>query len=448
MADKLLVRLFDVGLGDCIYCRIPKAHREDRDFHILIDCGTLSSTDYLSEAINSLKPLLPKVGGKRHVDLLVVTHEHKDHMTGFGMKLWEGLSFGAIWMSAAMDLNHPEAKRAKKLHGFASAAMERAARLELALGPQLTELAAAVALNKNAMTTLRDTLPKASKITSKYVHSRSSKKDLALPLKGATIRVLAPEKDIDYYYLGREGDPSLRRLLGFIDTGLPDPATAVPDADAVPLPTNVDPADFRQLRSRMLSTALAFADLDGKVCNNTSVVLLIEWKGKRLLFVGDAEWDAAYKEGTKANCSWNVMWNLRRKQLDGPVAFYKIGHHGSVNATPWGQTPAAAEGEPLAILDAILPAKQKSKAKAIVSTRRGNYATIPRTDLLAEIGRRVSNTKDYADAFKQARKATSEVPRFGEFESTSFAEPQPLRTDLERLLLESQGFVDVVIDPS
>ena len=43
MADKLLVRLFDVGLGDCIYCRIPKAHKSGRDFHILVDCGTLSS---------------------------------------------------------------------------------------------------------------------------------------------------------------------------------------------------------------------------------------------------------------------------------------------------------------------------------------------------------------------------------------------------------------------
>ena len=42
MADKLLIRLFDVGLGDCVYCRIPKAHKDGRDFHILIDCGTLS----------------------------------------------------------------------------------------------------------------------------------------------------------------------------------------------------------------------------------------------------------------------------------------------------------------------------------------------------------------------------------------------------------------------
>ena len=447
MADKLLIRVFDVGLGDCIYCRIPKAHKDGRDFHILIDCGTLSSTEYLSNAITCLKPLLPTIDGKRHVDLLVVTHEHKDHMTGFGMKLWSELSFGAIWMSAAMDLKHPEAKRATKLHGFAAGAMERAVRLNMALGPPLMDLAAAMALNTAAMTTLRDTLPKANKIKPVYVHAKSTKKDLALPLKGADIHVLGPEKDIDFYYLGEPGDPSLRRLLGFIDAGLPDPEAAVPAPAAVPVPANIDPADFRQLRSRMLSTALAFANLSGKVCNNTSAVLLIEWKGKRLLFVGDTEWDNAYKEGKKANCSWNVMWNLRKKQLEGPLAFYKIGHHGSVNATPWGQTPAASKGEPLAILDAILPVTSKSSAQAIVSTRRGNYPTIPRTDLLAEIGARVSNTTIYADAFKRARMTTSDVPSFHEFESASFSKPQPSRTDLERMLADSKPYVEVEIKP-
>ena len=447
MADKLLIRLYDVGLGDCIYCRIPKAHKSGRDFHILIDCGTLSSTDYLTAAIANLKTLLPQIDGKRHVDLLVVTHEHMDHMTGFGLDLWSGLSFGAIWMSAAMDLDHPESKRAKKLHSFAANAMEQALRLNLALSPPLMELAASLALNKNAMKTLRETLPKASGIKPVYVHAKSKKADLALPLKNAdvTVSVLGPENDIDFYYLGKEGDPALRRL-GFIDTGLPDPSTAVPKPDAVPAPGNIDPSDFRQLRSRMLSTALAFADLDGKVCNNTSVVLLIEWKGKRLLFVGDAEWDGAYKEGEKANCAWNVMWNLRKEKLKGPLAFYKIGHHGSVNATPWGMTPAAIKGEPLAILNAILPEKSKAKAKAIVSTRRGNYETIPRTDLLAEIGKRVSNTKNYADAFKRAGKKTSEVPKFGEFEKKSFSQAQPLRTDLERMLQEQKGFVDVEIE--
>jgi hypothetical protein len=140
------------------------------------------------------------------------------------------------------------------------------------------------------------------------------------------------------------------------------------------------------------------------------------------------------------------MWNLRKEKLNGPLAFLKIGHHGSVNATPWGQTAAASKGEPLAILNAILPVASKTKAKAVVSTRRGNYETIPRTDLLAEIGTRVSNTKNYATAFKQAGLKTSSVPKFGEFEKESFDKPQPLRTDLETML-EPQGFIDVEIDP-
>jgi hypothetical protein len=76
--------------------------------------------------------------------------------------------------------------------------------------------------------------------------------------------VLGPERDIDFYYLGDEGDPSLRHALGFIDSGLPPVESAVPQAP-LSTPDNLDPADFRQLRSRMLSMALAFADLDGKV---------------------------------------------------------------------------------------------------------------------------------------------------------------------------------------
>ena len=44
MADKLLVRAYNVEVGDCIYCRIPKARKVGGvidDFHILIDCGSV-----------------------------------------------------------------------------------------------------------------------------------------------------------------------------------------------------------------------------------------------------------------------------------------------------------------------------------------------------------------------------------------------------------------------
>jgi hypothetical protein len=44
MADKLLVRAYNVEVGDCLYCRIPKARKVGNvvdDFHMLIDCGSV-----------------------------------------------------------------------------------------------------------------------------------------------------------------------------------------------------------------------------------------------------------------------------------------------------------------------------------------------------------------------------------------------------------------------
>jgi len=445
MADKLLIRAFDVGLGDCFYCRIPKAHTQGRDFHILIDCGSLSGNDLLKRAVEALKNELPEVRGKRQVDLLVVTHEHKDHMAGFEQKIWDDFSFGAIWMTAAMDPKHPEAKKARKLHSFAANAMSRALAFNNALGPELLQVAEAMALNSDALNALRVELPKASRIDPTYVCADEDQPGEKLPLKGATITVLGPERDIDFYYLGKEGDPALRHALALVESGEMDAATAVPDPASVPMPANLDPADFRNLRARMMSTALAFADLDGKVCNNTSVVLLIEWRKKRLLFVGDAEWDNGYKEG-KCNCSWNVMWNKRKKPLGGALSFLKIGHHGSVNATPWSETEEDRKGEPLQILNAILPVKSKAGAKAVVSTARGRYTPIPRTGLLAELGRRVSNTRNYDKAFSRKGLKTRDIPHFTDLEKDCFGLPQPPRTDLERML-GSKGFVDVEIEP-
>ena len=103
----------------------------------------------------------------------------------------------------------------------------------------------------------------------------------------------------------------------------------------------------------MMSSALAFADEAGSVVNNTSVVLLVNWRGKRLLFVGDAEWDTRFKEGKK-NASWNVMWHLHKAKLQEPLDFLKIGHHGSINATPWNDAEDGKVSEPSTILDAIL----------------------------------------------------------------------------------------------
>ena len=443
MGDQLLIRAYDVEVGDCLYVRIPRARApggERDDFHLLIDCGSKGSQSLLRAAIENLSRELPEAGtpGKKRLDLLVVTHEHQDHIKGFDPVDFEGLQIGQIWLSAAMNDEHPQAEKTLALGRFATAAMREVEALGLALSPELEGLVSLYSVaNEGALDALKRVLPEASGIETRYVHAGQSSAELGLPLVGATIRVLGPEQDIDRFYLGEEADERFQGLVaGAAELGRASTSEI--------RPTNISADDFRALRARMLSNAFAFAELDSRIKNNTSVVLLIEWAGRRLLFVGDAEWEHEFGEG-RQNGAWNVMWHQRRDLLAAPIDFLKIGHHGSTNSTPWAEGGTA--GEPAEILDAILPrpeAGEAPTAQAVVSTVRKNYKTIPRCELLAEIGRRVANTRNYRDALVAAGLDPAALPDFHELEEEWLAEPQPLRTDVETML-GGRGWIDIEI---
>jgi beta-lactamase superfamily II metal-dependent hydrolase len=457
MGNQLLIRAYNVGCGDCIYVRIPGP---DGGFNILIDCGKKGDDGLLKKAIEHLAKELP-VGSKptkRRLDLIVATHRHEDHIKGFDPSWFDNIEVKNIWLSVAMDPKHPQATGVNTLHALATRAMRALAENGQALSPDVELLASMYGVsNDTADDLLMKTLPAKNGIKPKYVHS-GMKHDLKLPA-GTKIHILAPEKDVDHFYLGEELDATLKGFNG-LTAALSPPKVAATNATAQP--ANISASDFQMLQSRMLSNGLAFAAKESAIQNNLSVVLLIEWKGRRLLFVGDAEWEGEFKAG-KHNGSWNVMWVKHRKtHLKTAVDFLKIGHHGSINATPPPVSENPASGKVpaesvYAILDTILPVPKKGKptAQAIVSTEREFYNPIPECKLLVDVARRVSNTRDYGERLKKKKIdprtiwATTKAKKnkfFDTYEKAFLNQPQPLRTDLE-FIAEGRDFIDVQIAP-
>lgn len=78
----------------------------------------------------------------------------------------------------------------------------------------------------------------------------------------------------------------------------------------------------RRLRALRKNQLLSLVRTMDDALNNTSVILLFESGGKKLLFPGDAQWE-----------NWELALNKNAALLKD-VDVYKVGHHGSLNATP------------------------------------------------------------------------------------------------------------------
>jgi hypothetical protein len=251
--------------------------------------------------------------------------------------------------------------------------------------------------------------------------------------------------DIDRFYLGGNGlmTSSDEITTAALESGYNALFTTCGEIEIKP-PQNISGQDFQRLRSRIQANALAVAAVVGHAVNNLSVILLLEWHGRRLLFSGDAEWSEARKGAVKdysSNGSWNVMWQERKEDLSEPLDFYKIGHHGSENATPWKPSDSeTGEAHPInQILEKLLPktaAGGTPTAYAVASTQRtSRWPSIPDAALLEELGKRVANARaEYVEA-----------------EGPKSVKPnilQPQRTDLEEQVTGvAVAFIQIPFDP-
>jgi hypothetical protein len=103
--------MYRQGLGDCF---LVTFNTGPSPVHMLVDCGTLGATTTGVRMRDVVADIAAETGS--HLHLLVVTHEHKDHVSGF---LSERAAFDAIavdhvWVAWTEDPNDDLAKAIEK----------------------------------------------------------------------------------------------------------------------------------------------------------------------------------------------------------------------------------------------------------------------------------------------------------------------------------------------
>jgi hypothetical protein len=106
------VRLYRSGLGDCFLISFDVGRQEK---HVLIDCGTLGATTTgvkLADAVRDIRAVT-----NDHLHAVVATHEHWDHVCGFGSLDGEfkKIAVDHVWLAWTEDPTCPLAQRLAKL---------------------------------------------------------------------------------------------------------------------------------------------------------------------------------------------------------------------------------------------------------------------------------------------------------------------------------------------
>jgi hypothetical protein len=125
--------------------------------------------------------------------------------------------------------------------------------------------------------------------------------------------------------------------------------------------------------------------------NNQSLVVLFTFNGKHLLFAGDAQWGnwENFLYGGKIGTSGHTALTAQSRSILASLDFYKVGHHGSTNATPKDALSAMREG-----------------CVAMCSTQPGCYGKassgteVPRIPLLEAIEKKTDNQLARSDQVK------------------------------------------------
>ena len=416
------IRMYRQGLGDCFLITFQIGSAKT---HAVIDCGVLSGSPKGSDRIQKAVADIQKET-RGTIDLLIATHEHADHLSGFNQAqaTWNEMTVKKTWLAWTEDLASPAVASMKKRQEMRMAAIvageaklaKEAGQLS-ATSPDDPQTKQKDKLERGAAT-LRNLLrfsldedddpPDVLKAQSKpsgpsralqWLKERAGT-NLEYCHPSHPPRPLPGRDDVTVYVLGPPDGPLLRYEdpdrpgegylvrgsltgdacfgLAAVDADLLKPKSAVANPalfgqknadaaspfdpfyqlafdkvkDAKPGSElgeahvffkerygfgDADKAPYRRIDHDWLGFAESMALSQISYVNNTSLVLAFELVegGPVLLFPGDAQIGSwlSWKD-----LSWEVGTGSQRRTVTGPdllkqTVFYKVGHHGSHNAT-------------------------------------------------------------------------------------------------------------------
>ncbi len=367
------VRMFRHGLGDCFLLTFD-AGGDER--HMLIDCGTLGKKNTTVTVDDIGRHLQETIGEQGRLHVVVGTHEHQDHLSGFNNQAIKQLQ-GRVdhvwlaWTENPEDLDAQRLAKHKQDLGAALAAVARAAPLA-EVGMQVRDLlgfagdmtlgAAFAKTVHEAMEFVRTGLG----AKARYFNPGDKVEEAWLP--GFRIYILGPSRSDQHLKdLGEHGSDELFGLLRAAES-----RTASPDKPLSPeerarcelelpfdlrfvqrgdelkqnqYPDYCAPSEnWRSIDDDWLSLASNLALQLDSLTNNTSLVLAIERiaDGKVLLFPADAQqgnwlsWHDSSIRWTVSDPSGGTRL-VTAADLLARTVFYKVGHHSSHNATARGK---------------------------------------------------------------------------------------------------------------
>jgi len=420
-AQDVSIRMYRLGVGDCFLLRFPT---RQGDFTMLIDCGVHMAQSGGTTLIKQVAEHIMQTTGGR-LDVLVATHEHWDHISGFrdAKVQFKDLKADRLWL-AWLENPEEEFKRRYKEHRRQSLALIEEASKHAGFGANRSRLGILQGFfgDDRGVKLMEAGDNLRSKCAAGATFLRPGQAPIELPGNRARVFVLAPPEDIAaikkdqpssgarsevYPLAARElgaaafaacvqgrGQPFDRRYtlplslalgLDFFQSNYTavratQPASALPPVDAVGTPAEEDlTQDWRRIDHDWLQGATQLALALDSDTNNTSLVLAIELGPPQatdnpvLLFAGDAQ------VGSWLTWSRVEFPEYHGRQITGAdllrrTKVYKVGHHASHNAT------ARAEGlERMEALDlALIPTDAKMAEKV-------DWGTIPWAALLTRL---------------------------------------------------------------